>query len=242
MHHKPSYTSALHTFEQESRPIFVLYGARSRIEGVMSDFQAHLRERGDLLYLPLNMEQGKHETPEETYFDVIQQLLNTLLDVVTDGDNQAQLSSLFRKIWNLRKNTKQADADHQLAEFIRFTRHSCYPVLSETLNTVRQPVVIGLERFEQVAMWSGRLYNVILENLLEALPVGAQASCPQTQGGQDVRAPKIAGLTGVPLRFVVFVQEAKKPAFFYGSNEEGSKERVAFYDVSRSQASGISEE
>ena len=198
--------SVVHTFEQDIRPIFVLYGDDSNVEDIMSGFQTYLRECERILYLPLNMEQGKHDTPEETYFEVVQQLLNALLDVITDHDDQTRLSSLFRMIWNVRKNTSNHEGERQLAEFIRFTQHACYPILHRTFCHTQHTIVIGLEQFEHVAMWSSKLYNVILENFLGTL-------------------------TEIPLRFVLFVRSEQKPDLFYGSNEEGSKERVVFYKV-----------
>ncbi len=194
----------IQTFETDRRPIFVLYGDDSNFEEIRRDLRDYLQTCEKMLYLSLDIEQ--YEVPEKTCFEVVQQLINSLLDTIPEADEDSRLSSIFRMLWNLRKKIRECDTDVQLAEFIRFTQCSCYPTLRHTLYKNDQPVVIGLDQFENVAVWAHKMYNFILEDLLDALE-------------------------GVPLRFVLFVRGTQKPSLFYGSNEESAQKRVLFYKI-----------
>ena len=78
-----------------------------------------------------------------------------------------------------------------------------YPIL-EDIGKRRQTVIIGFERFEEVARWDSQIYNFILDRLLESL-------------------------IEVNIRFIVFVQSIQKPCLYRGSAEEYSSNTVTFY-------------
>lgn len=198
--------SAIQIFEKDQRPIFVLYGTDPHFEEIIHDFQEYFQKRDDVLYLFLDMEQEKYDVPEKTFFEILQQLVSSLIDHLPESDQNPQLFSIFRSLWNLRKKTRDYEAEDQLAEFVRFTEFSCYPTLRDVLCRSNQPIVIGFHQFEKVVGWGNKIYNFILEDLLKALE-------------------------GVQLRFVLFTRSDQKPGLFYGSNEESTKKRILFYKL-----------
>jgi len=150
------------------------------------------------------MEAEKRETPGDTLFEVMHQILDLLLDKVHRNEEQLQLFQVFRMLENLKKRTYQSDPEDKLAEFMGFAESVCYPNLIDILSRREQTCMIGLTRFEHVMEWGSKIRNFLVDRLLK-----------RSVQGQ--------------LRFVLFAQTAEQPALFYGSNKEGSEKQVTFY-------------
>jgi hypothetical protein len=193
-------------FESVATPIFVVYGESSQFPELIQLFRDHYAECPDTLDLFLDMGMNKRETPGKTFFEIVRQIVDFLLDKVPDPEAQSQLFQPFRMLTNLKEKTRTYDPDDQLAEFVRFTYYSCYPILGEVFTKRNQLIIIEFKGFETVAEWGKKIHNYILDSLLERA------------GGQN-------------LRFVLFVQSTKKPSLFYGSDEESSRKKVTFHKL-----------
>ncbi len=88
-------------FEEDQKPIFVMYS-------IASDFQETIRECEQIFRRPpiacifVNMETEKRETPGDTLFEVMHQILDLLLDKARDNEEQFQLFQMFRMLENLK--------------------------------------------------------------------------------------------------------------------------------------------
>ncbi len=201
-------TKIIEQFEQDTRPIFVVYGADLHFTDVIESFRQHFQKRPEDLYFFLDMGVNKRDTPGETFFEIVRQIVDLLLDKFPDPDEQTRLFQPFRMLTNLKEKTRSYEPDEQLAEFVRFTYYSCYPTLGEVFSKRKQLIVIEFKRFETVVEWGRKIHNYILDSLLKTSE-------------------------GANLRFVLFVQSNKKPRLFYGSDEEGSRDKVTFYKIER---------
>ena len=211
MVHESVVHSIAQTFKEEkNKPIFAVYGSLPGVEEIVSGFQEDIQGEKEFLYLSLDIGNEKYETPEGALFALLQHLIDVLIDKIPESDENAQLLSQFRLLWNIRKSVRDSESEEQLAEFVRFTEFSCYPVLQEILRKRHQPVLIEFFQFEKIAIWGTIVYNFLLDNILQALE-------------------------GINLRFVLFVNEDNKPRLFYGSNEESTKEKMFFYKLPHSQ-------
>lgn len=194
-------------FETTTSPIFVVYGTVPYFTELISGFRVHFQElQEEQLYLFLDMAQKKRDTPGETFFEVVRKIIDLLLDKIPDAETQTLLVQPFRMLTNLREKTREYDSDDQLAEFVRFTDYSCYPILAEVIGKEKQLTIIEFKSFEKIVEWGKKFHNYILDSLLK-----------NSAGGN--------------LRFVIFVQSEKKPSLFYGSDEESSRERVTFFKL-----------
>lgn len=193
-------------FEADTHPIFVVYGTAPCFPRVINDFRDHFQRRPEQLYFFLDMGLNKRETPGETFFEIVRQMVDALLDALSDPDEQTQLFQPFRMLTNLKERTRMYDPDDQLAEFVRFTYYACYPTLGQVFAKRNRLVIIEFQRFETVVEWGKKIHNYILDSLLT------------NTGSQK-------------LRFVLFVQSNTKPSLFYGSDEESSRQKVTFYKL-----------
>lgn len=193
-------------FEESKEPIFVVYGTAPYFPEVSSSFRDHFQRCPEDLYFFLDMGLNKRETPGETFFEIVRQIVDLLLDKTPDPDEQSRLFQPFRMLTNLKEKTRTYEPDEQLAEFVRFTYYSCYPTLGELFCKRKQLIIFEFKRFETVVEWGRKIHNYILDSLLKNSRKGN-------------------------LRFVLFVQNDNKPSLFYGSDEESSRERVAFHKL-----------
>ena len=166
------------------------------------------------LYLFLDMAQKKRDTPGETFFEVVRKIIDLLLEKIPDPETQMQLVRPFRMLTNLREQTREYEHEDQLAEFVRFTDYSCYPVLGRVLESPPHLTIIEFKGFEHVVAWGRKFHNYLFDSLLK-------------NAGEN------------RLRFVIFVQSDQKPRLFYGSDEESSRDKVSFYRLSSPQSSLI---
>lgn len=203
----------IETFESDQRPIFVVYGCGSGFPAVVEEFVEWLQTAAAYLYLPINMKAEKRENPGDTLFEVIHQIIDTLLDKAHSNEEQFQLFQVFRMLENLKKRTREADPEDKLAEFMGFAESVCYPNLTEILGRRDQPCMIGLTHFEHVAEWGSKIRNFLVDRLLRRS-------------------------SGHRLRFVLFVQTPEPPVLFYGSNQEGSEKQVSFHKLAEGLTSG----
>ncbi|GAK59641.1 hypothetical protein U27_06626 [Candidatus Vecturithrix granuli] len=136
----------------------------------------------------------------------MRQIVDLLLDRFPDPEEQQRLFPSFRMLTNLKEKTRTYEPDEQLAEFVRFTYYSCYPTLGEMFSRRKHYVIIEFKGFECVVDWGRKIHNYILDSLLQS-----------SKGGN--------------LRFVLFVQNDRKPSLFYGSDEESSRNKVTFHHL-----------
>jgi hypothetical protein len=201
----PAY-SVIKYFEEDTHPIFVVYGTPPYFTEVIDGFRDHFQRRPEDLYFFLDMEMNKRNTPGETFFEIVRQIIDLLLDTILDPEEQIRLLQPFRMLTNLKEKTRTYEPDEQLAEFVRFTYYSCYPTLGEVFCNRKQLIIIEFKRFETVVEWGKKIHNYILDSLLK-----------NTEGGN--------------LRFILFVQSDTKPSLFYGSDEESSRKKVTFHKL-----------
>ncbi len=193
-------------FEEDQKPIFVMYSIASDFQETIRECEQIFQAAANRLYLSVNMETEKRETPGDTLFEVMHQILDLLLDKARDNEEQFQLFQMFRMLENLKKRTYESDPEDKLAEFMGFAESVCYPNLIEILSRREQMCIIGLTRFEHVMEWGSKIRNFLVDRLLK-----------RSVGGQ--------------LRFLLFARSAEQPALFYGSDKEGSEKQVTFYNV-----------
>ena len=193
-------------FEKDQSPIFVIYGASQDFKDAINTFGSHFQTREEHLFLSLDMEHEKRDTPGETLFEIVQQLIDSLIDNAFDAEEKVELFETFRMLEKLKKRTREYEAEDKLAEFMGFAESICYPILGNVFVRRNQSFIIEFTRFEEVSEWGIKIRNFILDRLLE----------------------KAAGLN---LRFVLFVKSNDRPTLFYGSNQEGMAKRVTFYKL-----------
>ena len=203
-------------FREDAHPIFVVYGAPPNFKEVLSGFRDHFQGAAAYLYLSVDMGLKKRETPGETCFEIVRQLVDSLIDTTTDPNGKGQLLETFRLLVNVKEKTQAYAPEDKLAEFVRYAEFSCYPALGTVLSNRKDPIIIEFRQFEKVAVWGPKIHNFIFESLLNTL-------------------------AGVDLRFVLFVQSPQKPSLFYGSNEEGGREWVTFYKLEGPESEDASE-
>lgn len=201
----PAYPVITH-FEEDKKPIFVVYGHVPYFPDVINGFRHHFQQQAAGFYFPLDMAKNKRETPGETFFEIVRQIVDLLLDRLPDPEEQRRLFSSFRLLTNLKEKTRRYEPDEQLAEFVRFSSYSCYPIVGKMFSQHKHFIIIEFKRFETVINWSRKIHNYILDGLLQS-----------SKGGN--------------LRFVLFVQSDQKPSLFYGSDEESSRDNVAFHQL-----------
>lgn len=201
----PAYPVITH-FDEEKKPIFVVYGNAPYFPDVINGFRHHFQQHPEGLYFFLDMGMNKRDTPGETFFEIVRQIVDLLLDRFPDPEEQRRLFSPFRMLTNLKEKTRSYEPDEQLAEFVRFTSYSCYPILGEVFSQCNHFIIIEFKGFETVVDWGRKIHNYILDSLLQSSE-------------------------GVNLRFVLFVQSDKKPSLFYGSDEESSRDKVTFHQL-----------
>lgn len=201
-----SLKTLIETFQNNQRPIFVVYGTTPDFQTVIEGFIGQLQTMEDQLYLPINMAREKRENPGETLFEVMHQIVDTLIDKASSTEEQFQLFQVFRMLENLKKQTRESDPEDKLAEFMGFAESVCYPNLVEVLSRREQACIIGLIRFEHVIEWSSKIRNFLVDRILKRSPGGY-------------------------LRFILFSQSIEQPSLFYGSNKEGSEKQVTFHKL-----------
>ncbi len=185
--------------------VFVAYGTTFDAQAQAAVIEQYIREPGNTVYLAVTPEQRAYATPEEALFLLIQQMINALIDATPDTEN-ARLLSLFRALWNIQNQVRDLPQEEQRAEFVRFTKFVCCPVVQEIFQKKKQAIVLVFFHFEYVSKWGNTMYNFLLAPLLQALEE-------------------------IPLRVVLFVNEPEKPDLFYGSSEESIKEKVLFCNL-----------
>lgn len=191
-------------FEKDAAPIFVAYGLDPHFEEVIHNFHIRFDTSEEDLYLSLNMGKAKCDTQEDTIFEIIHQLAELCIPKISNAkDADALLKQLpaFRKA-HREKGDNQPE--NQLWRFASFAEFVVYPPLQELFRTKHRNI-IGFVGFEEVAEWSTAIYKFILDSLLRHI-------------------------TGVKLRFVIFVRSDKRPMlnFFYGSNQEDARAKISF--------------
>ncbi|GAK60160.1 hypothetical protein U27_00051 [Candidatus Vecturithrix granuli] len=196
----------LQRFEEDQNLIFVIYSIAPDFQEIVRECEQIFQAAANRLYLSVNMEAEKRETPGDTLFEVMHQILDLLLDKVHHNEDQLQLFQMFRMLENLKKRTYESDPEDKLAEFMGFAESVCYPNLIEILSRREQTCIIGLTRFEHVMEWGSKIRNFLVDRLLK-----------RSMQGQ--------------LRFIVFARSAEQPTLFYGSNKEGSERQVTFHKL-----------
>ncbi len=198
--------SLIEDFEKDRNPIFVIYGASSHFEDVISSFHHRFQKNGDDLYLPLDMKAAKCSTLVETIFEIVQQLGYQLIEKIPESDKKNQLYRTLCLFQKLNRETRDCDLDVKLAKFVPFAEYSFYPTL-EAICRKNQGIIGSFEGFEEVVQWGSAIRNFILDSLLRKL-------------------------AAVDLRFVLFVQSDDQPRLFYGSDEENTRKKVTFHKCS----------
>ena len=203
-------------FEEDQKPIFVIYSIASDFQEIVQECEQIFQAMADRLYLSVNMKAEKRESPGDTLFEVMHQILDVLLDKARSNEEQFQLFQVFRMLENLKKRTYEFDPEDKLAEFMGFAESVCYPNLVEVLGRREQTCTIGLTHFEHVMEWGSKIRNFLVDRLLKRS-------------------------SGNHLRFILFAQSAEQPALFYGSNQEGSEKQVTFHQLNEGLTHGEEE-
>ena len=140
-------------FHAEPAPIFVVYGAPPDFEAVRKGFREHFQRAPACLYLIVDMGLKKRETPGETCFESVRQLIDALIDAITEPAGKGQLLETFRLLVKVQEKTGSYAPEDTLAEFVRFAELSCYPTLGDVLDSCQNPIIIEFRQFEKVAAW-----------------------------------------------------------------------------------------
>ena len=93
-------------FEEDQKPIFVIYSIASDFQEIVQECEQIFQAMADRLYLSVNMKAEKRESPGDTLFEVMHQILDVLLDKARSNEEQFQLFQVFRMLENLKKRTR----------------------------------------------------------------------------------------------------------------------------------------
>ncbi len=146
----------------------------------------------------------KRDTYDETIIEIVRQLGNQLIKKTPDSDEKDQLYKTLYSLQNFIIQTIDSEPEVKRIEYEGLAGSLLYPDLAAICKKNNQPIIISLERFEEVLDWASQIHIILLKRLLRELD-------------------------GVELHFVLFVRSDDKPRLFYGSNKYSNKKSVTSY-------------
>ncbi|GAK59634.1 GUN4 domain protein [Candidatus Vecturithrix granuli] len=203
---------AIQAFENNIRPIFVVYGDVPYFPELISEFRTHVQENECNFYITLDMEIANRETLADTCVEIFQQLLHgyRYIEPILSSEQEAQIPKVWKRLEQVKQRIADAKPEHKFAELVRFAEIELYPFLKNFCK--KSAFCIELNRFEHVMNHSVGIGNFLLERLLLS----------ETESS---------------LRFVIFAKHATEPRLYPGSNQEFVRETITFYKLQETETS-----
>ncbi len=142
------FTQIKDAFENSKKPVFVVYGTASCFDKITDFFDQYLKTRKETFYIRINLTSTDKNFPV-TYFEILQQLGDQVIEHITDHDTKTNLDDLFRL---LRKRKTEFVNDHSetmYAELISFSNEQLYPELKTALQS-HKDVIVGMFQVERI--------------------------------------------------------------------------------------------
>ena len=198
--------NAITVFENDTNPIFVIYGDVSYFPELISEFRTYLQKDEQCFYITLDMEIAKRDTLADTCLEIFQQLIYwyRYIEQVLHPDEEAQIPQVWKRLKKLKEYSEKYEPAHKLAEIVRFVGMELYPPIKNISK--RSNFLIELNRFEYVIQHGVAIRDIILEELLL----------------NEVESS---------LRFVIFAKYSSEPPLYKGSNKEATLENITFHNL-----------
>ncbi len=202
-------TSVIQAFENNSKPVFVVYGAVPHFERIITDFRMYCQNREDALYLPLDMELAKRDSLAETLFEILQQIGYWVgfIAKITDSEKKFQIDETLQTLHHFKKHLSNSQSleENQLVEFVRFSDSCFFPALKKFLSQ-DQKIILEYTRFEQIAKWSKQMWRYIFD-------------------------PLINKLKETELRCIIFTNSIDEPRLYSGSSKKAASDIITFHKI-----------
>ncbi len=198
--------SLIRPHDEAEPPIWAVYGGSPHFERLVADFCVAAQQAEDALVVSFDIGNVACQTPEDGLFSMIQQLFDALLKRSEHTEDRSQLLTAFYDVWNLSNAVKGLSQEERFAAFVRFTEYVAYPLLTALLRKSPRRIVCVARNMEKADCWATMMHHFVLETLLQAL-------------------------NGIDLQCILFINSARPPDLFYGSNEDDAANRVRLLRV-----------
>lgn len=203
---------AIREFENNKQSIFVVYGNVSCFDEGKEKFYEYFNQKKNLLHLCVDAKLAKCETLVHTIIELVLRIGDQFTDKIADSDEKNQLIRNLYLIGKFSRQTRGQDSKKALAHFQSNADHIFYPGFIPIIRK-NQPIVVSLEQFEEILIWSTEVRSFLLEALLDRVTAGH-------------------------LRFVIFAKHSPRPRLYSGSNQESTPENIGFYKLQETAAIG----